>query len=187
MKSEDDSPTEEERAHSRSLDYHIEGSKIVEQHVPRSSSLPSHCTEETSHFNNAVKSEDNNSAEEEGSHPSILDYRIEGSKIVQHPATQDYRIEGTKIVKRPQSISSIVPSHSILNIPNDCKKPLLGKVEEEPCVKNEQEDTVMDWNDLAQEQWSETDKLLQKVERVGSKVLQQDFLSTIGNTTYSSL
>lgn len=50
-------------------------------------------------------------------------------------------------------------------------------------MQEDQEDanqSPMDWEDLTREQWSESDRLLQKVEKVGYKVLQRDFLSTIG-------
>lgn len=49
------------------------------------------------------------------------------------------------------------------------------------------EETPMDWEDLTREQWSESDRLLQKVEKVGSKVLQRDFLSTIGQSSLESI
>lgn len=44
----------------------------------------------------------------------------------------------------------------------------------------EEEEEPMDWYDLSRENWSEADKLLQKIERTGSKILQQDFMSSIG-------
>lgn len=40
---------------------------------------------------------------------------------------------------------------------------------------------VIDWNDLTKEQWTEKDLLLQKVQRVGPRISQLDYLSSIGN------
>ena len=57
------------------------------------------------------------------------------------------------------------------------------KVKAEPVTIEaviEEEQEPMDWFDLSRENWSEEDKLLQKIERSGSKVLQQDFMSSIG-------
>ena len=44
----------------------------------------------------------------------------------------------------------------------------------------EEEEEPMDWYDLSRENWSDADKLLQKIEKTGSKTVQQDFLSSIG-------
>lgn len=52
--------------------------------------------------------------------------------------------------------------------------PILGEEEDE--IPEE----PMDWEDLTREQWTETDKLLQKIERAGSRVIQQDFMSSVG-------
>jgi len=44
----------------------------------------------------------------------------------------------------------------------------------------EEEEEPMDWYDLSRENWSDADKLLQKIEKTGSKTVQQDFMSSIG-------
>jgi hypothetical protein len=54
----------------------------------------------------------------------------------------------------------------------------LEEIEEE--IEQPLDESSMDWEDLTREQWSESDRLLQKVEKVGSKVLQRDFMSTVG-------
>lgn len=43
------------------------------------------------------------------------------------------------------------------------------------------EESVMDCEDLTRENWSENDLLLQKIRRLGSRVAQYDFLSSVGN------
>ena len=78
-----------------------------------------------------------------------------------------YRITGNEIVHNPP-ITGNVPEN-----------PAAVLIEEEK--DEELDNSAMDWEDLTREQWSETDRLLQKIERVGSKVLQPDFLSIVGN------
>jgi hypothetical protein len=59
---------------------------------------------------------------------------------------------------------------------------VVEEIEEE--LEQPLEETPMDWEDLTREQWSESDRLLQKVEKVGSKVLQRDFMSAVGEFIY---
>ena len=62
-------------------------------------------------------------------------------------------------------------------------EPVLEDIEEE--IDQAPNEPPMDWEDLTREQWSESDRLLQKVERVGSKVLQRDFMSTVGEYCFT--
>ena len=62
----------------------------------------------------------------------------------------------------------------------DCRSPVPQEEPEEP-------EEPMDWDDLTREQWTETDKLLQKIERLGPRVNQPDFMSSVGNTRHNNL
>lgn len=94
-------------------------------------------------------------------------------ELIESP--QEYRITGKEIVPRASDETSFddtkLSDDSILD---EAEDEVEQSVDEEP----------MDWEDLTREQWSETDRLLQKVERVGSKVLQRDFLSTVGKKLF---
>lgn len=78
-----------------------------------------------------------------------------------------YRITGNEIVHNPPVAESVLET------------PMTSTVEEEK--DEELDNSIMDWEDLTREQWTETDRLLQKIERVGSNVYQPDFLSIVGN------
>jgi hypothetical protein len=53
----------------------------------------------------------------------------------------------------------------------------MASLEEIEELEQPLDESSMGWEDLTREQWSESDRLLQKV---GSKVLQRDFMSTVG-------
>lgn len=89
------------------------------------------------------------------------------------PLSQEIRITGTGT---SPEVASLGNSDDGVQEPADITTPGDVEEEQEPVV----DETPMDWEDLTREQWSESDRLLQKVERVGSKVLQRDFLSTVG-------
>lgn len=61
-----------------------------------------------------------------------------------------------------------------------CEQPDSIAAEEGP---EQTEEVPMVWEDLTREQWTESDRLLQKIERVGSKMVQRDFLSCVGKTS----
>lgn len=83
-----------------------------------------------------------------------------------------------------QDISSS-PVSSLASADNFKEPDEMAVVEEiEEELEQPLEETPMDWEDLTREQWSESDRLLQKVEKVGSKVLQRDFMSAVGEFIY---
>lgn len=60
-----------------------------------------------------------------------------------------------------------------------------ASVEELEEEKEQAEEASMDWEDLSREQWTESDRLLQKIEKVGPKVVQRDFLSCVGKQQFT--
>ncbi|KAK4011960.1 hypothetical protein OUZ56_021063 [Daphnia magna] len=86
------------------------------------------------------------------------------------PSTQELKTTG-------EDISSSSTSAKTENFKEPNKLAVLEEIEEEQEKSNDEQ--PMDWEDLTREQWSESDRLLQKVERVGTKVLQRDFMSTV--------
>jgi hypothetical protein len=86
---------------------------------------------------------------------------------------QELKNTGQDILSRP--VSSLASADNFKE-PNEMA--ILEETEEE--IEQPLDESPMDWEDLTREQWSESDRLLQKVEKVGSKVLQRDFMSTVG-------
>ena len=99
--------------------------------------------------------------------------KSEDEKEAPEGSVVDFRITGNEIKPKPV-VASPLPD-----------VPEAPPQEPETVQEEMQDDGVMNWEDLTREQWTETDKLLQKVERVGSRVLQPDFLSTMGKVKYS--
>lgn len=93
------------------------------------------------------------------------------------PSTQELTETGEDI--SPGSISAVTDNFKEPN-----KLAVVEEIEEEQ--EKSCDDQPMDWEDLSREQWSESDRLLQKVERVGAKVLQRDFMSTVGESAIFS-
>ena len=91
---------------------------------------------------------------------SIVESSVPDSSVL------GYRIMWNEIVHNPP-IAEDIPDISTTVAADETKD-------------EELDNSIMDWEDLTREQWSETDRLLQKIERVGSKVFQPDFLSIVG-------
>ena len=86
---------------------------------------------------------------------------------------------------QPEELNGVVDdeassSQPITDSEDSVLTPLIEEKEEE-MPEEEPEESVMDWEDLTRENWSENDKLLQKIERLGSRVPQFDFMSSVGN------
>ncbi len=92
---------------------------------------------------------------------------------------QELRNTGQDILSSP--VSSLASADNFKE-PNEMAA--VEEIEEE--LEQPLEETAMDWEDLTREQWSESDRLLQKVEKVGSKVLQRDFMSAVGEFILTS-
>ena len=113
------------------------------------------CSENVNSENTPIKDEVSSCVENENSNTSTLGYQITGNEII------------------PKTVSD--PSANVSQEEQDDLEPAQD-------LAGEYEESAVDWEDLTREQWSETDRLLQKIERVGTRVLQHDFLSSIGET-----
>jgi len=82
-----------------------------------------------------------------------------------------------------EQLNGVVDDEASSSQPDSVLTSLIEEKEEE-MPQGEPEESAMNWKDLTRENWSENDKLLQKIERLGSRVPQFDFMSPVGNVLH---
>ena len=90
--------------------------------------------------------------------------------------TEELSKNTVDVVKSEDVVSFRITGNTIVERPSGTVEEVVDKADDVV------EDEIVDWQDLTREQWSETDRLLQKIERVGARVLQSDYLSIVGNS-----
>jgi len=87
--------------------------------------------------------------------------------------TEELSKNTVDVVKSEDAVSFRITGNTIVERPSGTAEEVVDEADDVV------EDEIVDWQDLTREQWSETDRLLQKIERVGARVLQSDYLSIV--------